>query len=873
MQKDQKLSLRKQAESRLKAKNVNSLLRLENLSPEKMEKIVHELEVHQIELEMQNEELTRTQLQLNIAKNLYFDLYDMAPIGYCMLDIDGLIQEANLSVANLLGVNRQQLIKQPIVEFIYREDQDIYYFLKKRLLETELKQECELRMTNKKNTPFWSHLIITSDKDNNNKQIFRLMLNDISKKKEAEEKISIAATVFSNTSESILITNADGKIFDVNDAFVKTTGYTRDEVFGKNPNILSSNEHDSRFYKEMWDSIKEIGSWSGEIINKRKNGEIYPENLKINTIVSEDGRVQNYIGLFSDITHIKKHIQQLEHVANYDILTGLPNRTLFSDRLQNAMVQAIRRSEFVAVFFLDLDSFKDVNDTYGHDVGDQLLIALSGYMNNALREGDTLARIGGDEFAGVLIGISDIKASVPIISRLLEAAAHKVDIDGHLIYISASLGITLYPQIEKTDADHLLRQADQAMYEAKISGKNRYHFFNTEQDEILKERYELIKDIKQALDLGEFVLHYQPKVNMSTGALIGVEALIRWQHPTKGLLSPIQFLPAIEGHSLSIALGEWVIHTALCQIELWENQKISIPVSVNIGARQLLEDNFVDRLETILKEHPNVKPAMIEIEVLETSKIEDVTAASIVISRCKDLGVLFSLDDFGTGYSSLTYLKQLPVSKIKIDQSFVKDMLYNPDDLAILDGVIKLSDAFRRYVIAEGVETIDQGIILLQLGCELAQGYIIARPMQGELIPNWLQTWIPNQKWRNQTLMDHNQLQLLFAGIEHLALIDNIACYVNGKSKVLKSKNQNACTFSCWFTKEGEKYFKTANEYNEIKRLYQSIHNIIEQISKLHEQDKFDEASKLLVELYLLSDNLLEILNRYVFIPIGLKKC
>jgi EAL domain-containing protein (putative c-di-GMP-specific phosphodiesterase class I) len=330
----------------------------------------------------------------------------------------------------------------------------------------------------------------------------------------------------------------------------------------------------------------------------------------------------------------------------------------------------------------------------------------------------------------------------------------------------------------------------------------------------------------------------------------------------------LEFLPVIEGHSLSVVLGEWVIHTALFQIELWENQKMSIPVSVNIGARQLLEDNFVDRLETILKEHPNVKPSMLEIEVLETSKIEDVTAASIIINKCKDLGVLFSLDDFGTGYSSLTYLKQLPVSKIKIDQSFVKDMLYNPDDLAILDGIIKLSDAFRRNVIAEGVETIDQGIILLQLGCELAQGYIIARPMKGELIPDWLQIWTPNDKWKNQSLMDHNQLQLLFAAIEHLAWIKNINSYVNGKSKILKIKNRNGCTFSSWFKKEGKRYFKTLKEYNEIKKFHELIHEIFNQIDELYQEDKLDEVSKCLEELDLLSDNLFKILNRYVFIPV-----
>jgi diguanylate cyclase (GGDEF)-like protein/PAS domain S-box-containing protein len=867
MPNNQNLTLREEAEGRSQTYKKKQLHDLEKLSTQQIQKIVHELEVHQIELEMQNEELNRIHHELNITKNRYFDLYDMAPIGYCTLDENGLIQEANLSLANLLGVNRGQLMNQPITKFIYRDDQDVYYHLHKKLRDTEKKQECELRIQNTKQITLWAHLIITAQEDKGDTQIFRLMLNDITKRRESDEKISIAATVFTHTSESILIANANGTIYDVNDAFIRTTGYTREDVIGKNPNILSSGQYDSSFYRTMWESINTIGSWAGEIFNKRKNGEIYPENLNINVIYNLDGSVQHYIGLFSDMTPFKNHMKELEHIAHYDSLTELPNRALFSDRLHIAMAQAVRRKELVAVVFLDLDGFKEINDTYGHDAGDQLLISLSFHMQKALREVDTLARIGGDEFAAILVGLPDIKASLPIISRLLDAASQKIDINGQLVHISASLGITLYPQSDATDADHLLRQADQSMYEAKIAGKNRYHFFNTEQNELIKERYELIEEIQNALILDQFVLYYQPKVNMRTGKVIGAEALIRWEHPKKGLVPPLEFLPAIEGHTLSVALGEWVIHTALTQIERWQNKDIFIAVSVNIGARQLLENNFVDRLETILLEHSNVKSSMLEIEVLETSRIEDVAAASVVINRCKDLGVLFSLDDFGTGYSSLTYLKQLPVSHIKIDQSFVKDMLSNVDDLAILDGVIKLSDAFRRHVIAEGVETLEQGKVLLQLGCELAQGYVVSPPMPAVQFPLWLQKWSPDSSWLDQPLIDSNQLQILFAGIEHQSWVADTVNYIKQTTQQSIPLRSHDCHFAEWLEKEGSGYFDNSVMYDKVKCLHQDTHTITYKIIKLHTQHHTDEAFKLLDTLYQLRDDLLKILNNYVFIP------
>ena len=516
---------------------------------------------------------------------------------------------------------------------------------------------------------------------------------------------------------------------------------------GKNPRLLKSGRHDDAYHAAMWRDLMDKGHWYGEIWNKRKNGEIYVEMLTITAVYGSDGKTAQYVALFSDITAIKEHQDQLEHMAHFDALTRLPNRLLLSDRLRQGMASAERRAQTLAVVYLDLDGFKSVNDQHGHEVGDQLLIALASRMKQGLREGDTLARIGGDEFVAVLIDLSDSDASVPMLTRLLAAAAQSVQLGDLSLQVSASIGVTFYPQAQPIDADQLLRQADQAMYQAKLSGKRRYHVFDAGQDSNTRVHFESLERIRLAVSQREFVLHYQPKVNMRSGKVIGAEALIRWQHPERGLLSPDAFLPVIEDDSLAVVIGEWVIETALTQVELWRADGLDIPVSVNVGARQLQQADFSERLRLVLAAHPPLTPSCLELEILETSALEDVAQVSQLIESCAPLGVNFALDDFGTGYSSLTYLKRLRVNTLKIDQSFVRDMLEDPDDLAILRGVIGLASAFNRQVIAEGVETVAHGTLLLQLGCELAQGYGIAQPMPGDELPAWAVAWRPETEW------------------------------------------------------------------------------------------------------------------------------
>ncbi|ART83002.1 hypothetical protein CBP31_10505 [Oceanisphaera profunda] len=506
------------------------------------------------------------------------------------------------------------------------------------------------------------------------------------------------------------------------------------------------------------------------------------------------------LGIATDITALKANEQKLEHLAHYDPLTKLPNRLMLADRLHQAMLQADRHQQSLTIIYLDLDGFKQVNDRYGHTAGDHLLTTVAARMKAAIREGDTLARLGGDEFVAILLDIASLDVSMPLLERLLQAAARPVQLGHHRLQVSASLGVTFYPQPETQEPEQLIRQADQAMYQAKLAGKNRYFLFDTAQARYMREHHQSVEHIRVALDGDEFVLHYQPKVNMRTGDVIGVEALIRWQHPEQGLLAPANFLPIIEEHRLAIELGNWVIESALIQILDWQQSGLTLPVSVNIAARHLRQPDFATQLAKLLAKYPSVAPAMLELEVLETSTLGDLAQVSKTLEECRVLGVALSLDDFGTGYSSLTYLKRLPTNIIKVDQSFIRDILEDPEDLAILDGVLSLAKAFGRQVIAEGVETLAHGDSLLRMGCDLAQGYGIARPMPAADIPSWITHWQPAPQWAKIRRLNRNELPLLYAGLEHKAWIKELMLTLQNKHEHWPLFDVNSSHLTRWLT-------------------------------------------------------------------------
>lgn len=556
---------------------------------------------------------------------------------------------------------------------------------------------------------------------------------DISERKHAEELLRLSASVFTNSYEAILITDHTNRIVDVNPAFSRITGYSREEVLGQNPSMLSSGRQDREFYSAMWKSLSERDHWRGEVWNRRKNGEPYAESLSITRVKDESGRLIHHVAVFSDISRLKAHAEELDRIAHFDPLTGIPNRRLLDDRLRHAIAHADRSGRPLAVCMLDLDGFKPINDQFGHEAGDQLLVEIVQRLQAMLRAVDTVARLGGDEFV-LLLG--DLDSEV-VFERILNEVRKPVRIQDAAVNVSASIGVALYPE-DNADADTLLRHADQAMYRAKQRGRNCVQFFDASVEQDLRSQQELLKRLTQALEQRELVLHYQPKVDMLARQPIGVEALVRWQHPERGLLPPAEFLPAMEGNELEVRLGEWVIGSALEQIDAWTASGIELSVAINVSARHLLKPGFVDALRQALAAHPDVAPQQLEIEIVESTAITDMRKALDVLNACRQLGVRLALDDFGTGYASLAYFRRLPIDLLKIDRSFVRDMLSDADDRAIVLSVVHLAQAFDREVIAEGVETLDHANALINMGCRLGQGFGIARPMPAEHIPGWL---------------------------------------------------------------------------------------------------------------------------------------
>jgi len=484
-------------------------------------------------------------------------------------------------------------------------------------------------------------------------------------KKNLSEKISNIA--LENTRDGIMVTDEKNRITYVNKAFSKVTGYTSDEVMGRNPTFLKSDYHDKEFYLQMWESIDKEGFWQGEIWDKRKNGEEYLQYLSIQCIKDENEGSIHYIGVFTDTNKLYESEKRLERITYYDNLTSLPNREQLIQYLEKQIENSKRHHKLLAVLMLDLDDFKTINDRHGHAIGDRLLMIISQRLKKLIRSSDMVGRLGGDEFSLILHDLNNIDELEHMTERLQALVATPIDIDGKKFTTSVSTGITLYP-FDGGDADTLLRHADQAMFTAKENGKNRYHLFDTEKDQLTQTRRELLNRLELALHQEELVLHYQPKVNLRSGQVIGVEALIRWQHPDDGLLPPGHFLPHIEHHDLIIEIGKWVMRSALVQLTKWSKQGMNLSISINIAARQLLQRDFVMQFSNILADYPDAPAHLFEVEILESAALENTEHVRKVIDECRALGVKFSLDDFGTGYASLSYLRDIPADYLKIDR-------------------------------------------------------------------------------------------------------------------------------------------------------------------------------------------------------------
>ncbi len=547
-----------------------------------------------------------------------------------------------------------------------------------------------------------------------------------------DEQLRIAAIAF-ESQEGMLVSDANNLILRVNRAFTKITGYTSEEVIGKNPQILHSDRHDANFFAAMWKSIENTGSWKGEIWNRHKNGEVYPEYLNITAVKDQNGTVTNYIATLNEITMSSGAADEIKHLAFYDPLTGLPNRRLLMDRLQQAFATSARTGRRGALLIIDLDNFKTLNDTLGHDIGDLLLKQAARRLEYCVREDDTVARLGGDEFVVLL---EDLNKDPLEAATQTEAVGDKIRATLSQIYHLAShehrstpsIGAAIYCDHDQSQ-EELLKQADIAMYQAKKAGRNTLRFFDPHMQDVINAHAALESELHKALEKGQFRLYYQIQVD-SLHCPLGAEALIRWVHPERGLVSPVHFIPLAEETGLILPIGQWVLETACAQIKAWEQNKLTrdLILAVNVSAKQIHQTDFVAQVQSLVQRHA-INPALLKLELTESMLLENIEDIIATMNALKDIGVQFSLDDFGTGYSSLQYLKRLPLNQLKIDQSFIRDLAGDNSDKAIVRTIIAMAKGLNLDVIAEGVETEEQRQTLRNKGCTNYQGFLFGKPI------------------------------------------------------------------------------------------------------------------------------------------------
>ncbi|MEN8131659.1 MAG: EAL domain-containing protein [Pseudomonadota bacterium] len=543
-----------------------------------------------------------------------------------------------------------------------------------------------------------------------------------------DRDIRQAAMVFESSGEGVIITDPQARIVAVNQAFSELTGYERDEIAGRHIRLLRSKRHCKAFYKEMFEKLSQTGRWEGEIYTRKKSGNSHLEWLTVNVVKDNQGKISQYVAVFSDVAIVKRSLQKLDHLAHHDTLTGLPNRLLLRDRLDHAIHRAYRERRQLAVLFLDLDRFKNINDTLGHTVGDHLLQICATRLSNRIREGDTVARLGGDEFMILLEHYRVPEDPRTVAQDLLDSLGQSFSIQEHELFITASIGISLYPD-DGITVDELVRNSDAAMYRAKEKGKNNYQFYTSDLTAATRAKLRLESSLRLALERDEFVLHYQPKWNTKTGHITGVEALLRWQHPEQGLIGPADFLTALEDYGLILPVGKWILRTACRQAQAWREQGLpAIQMSVNLSGQQIVEGSLLQTVTDSLADS-GFDPRDLELELTESYIMQQPDEVIVLLKSLRAMGMSIAIDDFGTGHSSLSYLKQLPIQKLKIDRSFVRDIPSDPDDLAITSAIVALGHRLQMSIVAEGVETEEQLAFLTEEGCQEAQGFLFSEPL------------------------------------------------------------------------------------------------------------------------------------------------
>ena len=814
--------------------------------------LLHELQVHQIELEMQNDALRQAQLALADSRDRYVDLYEFAPVGYLTLNADGIIAEINLTGVTLLGKERKLLLHKSFRSLVVSEDQDrwVRYFLKaikqdepgivelsvrrgdgtpcnaqlhcvrqnlmlrisfidvteQKKIENALTESeqafrltfnqaavgiarvstegtwldvnqkfCDIvgyskaelltrtfqdithpddmaadldylqqmlagqlasiamekRYLHKSGETVWVNVTVgLAQNSDGTPKYFIAVVENISARKQSDARLIKLSLAVEQSPNSIVITDLDARIEYVNATFLRETGYSIEEVMGKNPRILQSGKTSRATYEDMWAHLQCGELWKGEFTNRRKDGTEYIELLHVSPVRQATGQISNYLAIKENITDRKIADEQINKLAHFDQLTGLPNRMLLNNHARFALSLAQRRHEQLAVMFLDLDHFKDINDTLGHSIGDLLLVEIGNRLKAALREEDTVSRQGGDEFI-LILPDTDAQGAARVAGKLIEEVCRPVQAGQHEINISASIGISIYPH-DGEDLETLSKNADAAMYRTKHEGRNGYRFYTAAMQELSIRNMRLGNDLRHALARNELTVHYQPQLSIQDGHIVGAEALLRWQHPELGNISPAEFIPIAEGSGLILKIGEWVLRTAARQLKDWMARGLPpMIMAVNLSAVQFRQEKLPELVVDILHEL-GLPPQYLELELTEAVAMDDPLGAIAVMDKLHGQGIRMSIDDFGTGYSSLSYLKRFKVYKLKIDQSFVRDIISDSDDKAIVTAIINMASSLGMQTIAEGVETAGQLAFLRLQGCDEVQGYYFSKPLPAE---------------------------------------------------------------------------------------------------------------------------------------------
>ncbi|KPY34482.1 Sensory box/GGDEF domain/EAL domain-containing protein [Pseudomonas syringae pv. primulae] len=673
----------------------------------------------------------QAQRQLQLSEEKFAKAFHASPDGLTISRVrDGVILEVNEGFSRITGYTEKQCLERSTLDLgiwaDLSERQAMIGHIKRHGSVHEFRTRIRGSEGNIRLCELSAHPVLIDGED-----CLLTISRDVTERQHMQEKLHLAATVFESTAEGVLITDTRQRIHAVNRAFSEITGYSETEAIGHTPRLLASGQHDSAFYAAMWHQLTAEGHWQGEIYNRRKNGDIYPSWLTISAVRNKDDLITHFVAVFADISSLKHAQARLDYQAHHDPLTGLPNRTLFENRLQTALLHSEESGSLGAVLFLDLDRFKHINDSLGHPVGDLLLKGIAQRLKEHLRDIDTVARLGGDEFIVLLPGLLQPSDAVSIANKLLACFSAPFQAGEHEFFISSSIGCSLFPN-DGTDVATLVKNADAAMYRSKAKGRNRVESYTRDLTSQASERIALEQELRRALDRNELSLSFQPKTSLQTNSMVGAEALIRWSHPTFGEVPPEHFIPLAEENGMILQIGDWVIEQACLQMHAWrKTHKPFGPLSVNLAGAQLRQPHLVTRIEQLLADN-GLEPGCLQLEITENFIMSQTQEALAVLHKLKKLGVQLAIDDFGTGYSSLSYLKRLPLDILKIDQSFVRGLPEDTHDAAIVRAIIALGRSMQLTVIAEGVENSEQQQFLAAEGCEQMQGYIVSLPLPPE---------------------------------------------------------------------------------------------------------------------------------------------